>query len=396
MPTILLIDDSPQIGALLRQIPRLYADWQLLIATDGPRGIELFRQHLPRIDAILLDVLMPGLDGYWTCFALRKLSQHIPIIPFTGAEQIAEELFQQFACTTPVRKPITLDALIQRLRDAINAVEGVPPMEYSPLVAFVQRHAAQLEQQLAQNSDSAAQLQSERQIVDGVALEDLDLNQVAQHLAFATRYRGYDGPTAPLDFLHQYGFLVELEGMLYPTLAGVLAFTPRPERWLGAAGIDIVQFSSLQPSTQAIAFQHQVRGPILDLLNRTVELLWTRVQHTYHIETTERIEEHEYPMAVLRELTVNALAHRDWSYAGARVRIQLFPDRLEWLSPGSLPTGVTPATMRQTQVSRNPVLMRFLYLAGRWKRSGWGSIRSRIRCESMAVGRCRWLRTRTY
>ena len=148
MPTILLIDDSPQIGALLGQIPRLYADWQLLIATNGPRGIEVFRQHLPRIDAILLDVLMPGMDGYWTCFMLRKLSARVAIIPYTGAS-CDERLFAQFACAAPVTKPIALDELLHKIRAAIAEAATFPPMEHSPLVTFVQRHAATMEQQLS-------------------------------------------------------------------------------------------------------------------------------------------------------------------------------------------------------------------------------------------------------
>src|SRR5437764_11638195 len=147
MPTILLIDDSPQIGALLRQIPRVYADWHLLIATDGPRGIEVFREHLPRIDAILLDVLMPGMDGYWTCFMLRKLSPTVAIIPYTGAS-CDERLFAQFACAAPVSKPIALDELLHKIRAAIAEAATGHPMEHSPLVGFVQRHAARLEQQL--------------------------------------------------------------------------------------------------------------------------------------------------------------------------------------------------------------------------------------------------------
>lgn len=148
MPTVLLIDDSPQIGALLRQIPRLYADWQLLIASDGPRGIEVFREHLPRIDAILLDVLMPGMDGYWTCFMLRALSATVAIIPYTGAA-CDERLFEQFACVAPVIKPIALDELLHKIRAAIAEAATGHPMEHSPLVGFVQRHAAKMERQLS-------------------------------------------------------------------------------------------------------------------------------------------------------------------------------------------------------------------------------------------------------
>ena len=54
----------------------------------------------------------------------------------------------------------------------------------------------------------------------------------------------------------------------------------------------------------------------------------------------------------LRELTVNAVAHRDWSYCGAYIRIQMFPDCIEWISPGGFPgrapKGVSPETQLHT------------------------------------------------
>lgn len=61
---------------------------------------------------------------------------------------------------------------------------------------------------------------------------------------------------------------------------------------------------------------------------------------------------------------MNALCHRDWSYEGSIVRIQVFPTRIEWISPGGLPPGVTVTALRDAQVARNPALAQFLYEAG--------------------------------
>ncbi|NCC33271.1 MAG: hypothetical protein EOM24_14830, partial [Chloroflexia bacterium] len=82
-----------------------------------------------------------------------------------------------------------------------------------------------------------------------------------------------------------------------------------------------------------------------------------------------------YPMAVLRELTVNAVVHRDWSYAGSYIRIQMFPDRIEWISPGGFAgrmTNLTVESLVYAQVSRNPAIAQVLYHAGKVESFGMG------------------------
>nr|WP_255604299.1 ATP-binding protein [Oscillochloris sp. ZM17-4] len=82
-------------------------------------------------------------------------------------------------------------------------------------------------------------------------------------------------------------------------------------------------------------------------------------------------------MAVLREVTVNAVVHRDWSYSGSYIRIQIFPDRIEWISPGGFagripPNGLTLETLLNAQVSRNPSIAQILHHAGRVESFGMG------------------------
>ncbi len=59
-PRLLLVDDEPTNLQVLRQV--LQQEYRLQFATDGQRALELAREHTP--DLILLDVMMPGMDGY--------------------------------------------------------------------------------------------------------------------------------------------------------------------------------------------------------------------------------------------------------------------------------------------------------------------------------------------
>jgi predicted HTH transcriptional regulator len=213
---------------------------------------------------------------------------------------------------------------------------------------------------------------TERQPLPGARLDDLDLHLVRRHIATAIERRGYEGPTEPRDYLHRYHCLTGSGSATVPTLAGILTFTPEPDRWMSAAGIDIAQFQGDHAHSTDLQFSRQIRGPIVDVIDRTVELLWARSDHRYRLEGTERIEEHAYAPVVLRELTVNALCHRDWSYTGSLVRIQIFPNCIEWVTPGGLPPGVTVDTLRTAQVSRNPAIAQLLYHAGQVEKFGMG------------------------
>jgi ATP-dependent DNA helicase RecG len=201
--------------------------------------------------------------------------------------------------------------------------------------------------------------------VPGAQLTHLNIVWVQQHITAAQERGRYAGPPDPIEYLVQQQCVVDVGGALVPTLAGILVFAGDPERWLpGTSGIDLAQFSGPDPRSTTLSFFEQIRGPIFTAIERTVELLWARSEHDYRVDGVQRLEEHAYPRVVLRELTVNALCHRDWASVGSRIRIQMFPQAIEWISPGSLPEGITIANMLDMQNSRNPILSAILFQAG--------------------------------
>ena len=108
-PRLLLVDDEPTNLQLLRQI--LQADYRLLFATDGARALQLAKEQRP--DLILLDIMMPGMDGYAVCETLKSqpLTAHIPVIFITALTDIHDETrgFDVGAVdyiTTPVSPPV--------------------------------------------------------------------------------------------------------------------------------------------------------------------------------------------------------------------------------------------------------------------------------------------------
>ncbi|NTU84139.1 MAG: hypothetical protein HGA45_33020 [Chloroflexales bacterium] len=212
----------------------------------------------------------------------------------------------------------------------------------------------------------------ERRPVYGARLEDIDLDLVRRHIRTAIEKRGYDGPVEPIEYLQRYHCLHRDGDQFTPTVVGVLAFTSEPDRWLDTAGIDVAQFSGPDTHSTTLLFSKQVRGPIVDMITRAVDLLWARSEHRYRLEGAERIEDHAYNMTVIRELTVNSLCHRSWDLAGSMARIEMHPACVRWVTPGGLPPGVTVENLRVAQVSRNPALAQILHHAGQVEKFGMG------------------------
>ena len=81
----------------------------------------------------------------------------------------------------------------------------------------------------------------------------------------------------------------------------------------------------------------------------------------WRIEGLRRENVPEYPMKALREAITNAVMHRDWFFEGANVFVELYADRIEVISPGGLPKGLTPNDLGSRSVRRNPLISDLLH-----------------------------------
>ncbi len=203
----------------------------------------------------------------------------------------------------------------------------------------------------------------------------IDLDKVAAHIANAAQRGRYQGPSDPNEYLLQKRCLVDVGGETYPTLAGILCFGRDPQAIFPNAVVDLGHYGGTQPvSYDVVHLEKNIGGTIFDQIERVESYLSRNTRHGMTLADTgsRRIELHEYPQAVIRELNVNMLAHRDYTVVGSASRVQLFRNRIEWSSPGGLPTGVTEANLLSMQTARNSVLLSILYEAGYVEAYGMG------------------------
>lgn len=115
---ILLVDDEPGIQVVIRA--RL-ADqgYEVVIAKDGQEGLDLARSESP--DLVLLDLMLPKLDGYKVCRMLKfdKAFENIPIVIFSARGSDADKkLAEQVGADAYMVKPFDMDLFtktVQRL-----------------------------------------------------------------------------------------------------------------------------------------------------------------------------------------------------------------------------------------------------------------------------------------
>lgn len=157
-----------------------------------------------------------------------------------------------------------------------------------------------------------------------------------------------------------------------PTLAGLLLFGMAPERILFQSGISFAHFEGNEIAAELLD-KKTVGGPLPRQADGTVAAIKTNLRIPSTISGVRRIESPSYPDYVFRELVVNACVHRNYSIYGANIRVFLFSDRLEVISPGRLPNTVTIEKLPVgTSVARNPVLMRVMENLGYVDKLGRG------------------------
>ncbi len=148
-PRILVIEDEADIRELLRfNLER--ENFRVEEAEDGPTGLELARKHKP--DLILLDVMLPGMDGFTVCKELEKdrVTVGIPIIMLTArGETIDRILGLELGADDYVVKPFHVRELLLRIRAILRrqqpANPDAPVLEHNGILLNIDAHTATLD-----------------------------------------------------------------------------------------------------------------------------------------------------------------------------------------------------------------------------------------------------------
>lgn len=200
-------------------------------------------------------------------------------------------------------------------------------------------------------------------------LEDLDKGKLEEYLVQQRKAR----PNAPYwslpfeQILKQLRIVTEDDGVLQPTLAGLLMFGIYPQRFEQQMIVVFLQYYGTTtmeeaPSGERFLDNRKFESKVKEIIENATAYVMASMRKGSLIRGVVRKDMPEYPEVALREAIVNAVANRDYSQfaRGSHIQVRMFADRLEVENPGGLYGGVTIDNLQEGQSTRNGLLMQLM------------------------------------
>lgn len=163
------------------------------------------------------------------------------------------------------------------------------------------------------------------------------------------------------------------------TKAAILLFSHQPERLIPGCYVKIAYFSS----SAKIEYQDEIHGSILMQCDKVIDLLYTKyLKSKISYNGITRVETYPYPMEAIREIVINAIAHRDYSTL-TPIQIKVYDDHIVVANDCVFPEDWTVETLMSEHNSRpyNPNIAAVFYKAGLIESWGRGISQIRESCE---------------
>ena len=139
-------------------------------------------------------------------------------------------------------------------------------------------------------------------------------------------------------------------------VSGAMLFAKNPSSRLPVFIIKAIAFPGTEIHESAYIDSQDITGKIADIFHKSMSFVLSNIRHIQREQNVNSIGEPEIPKIVLEELIANALIHRDY-FVSAPVRLFIFSDRVEIISPGHLPNNLTVENIKKGNSNiRNPIL----------------------------------------
>ena len=215
---------------------------------------------------------------------------------------------------------------------------------------------------------------TEKQVVPSAVVDDIDFGAVRSFM----KAQGLDTEQAPQpareDDLRNASVVDEFDGVLRPTLYGLMVFGRDPQAYPHTLSL-FVQCAAYGGSDQAaeVLTAAEGKGRLEDQVSRAMG--WFR--SLGRKESYQGLYRRDIPLVpenALREALVNAVIHRDYAITGSQVLLEVFDDRIVVTSPGALPNHMTVDQARNGGAprSRNEMMANAMVVSGLMERRGRG------------------------
>lgn len=205
---------------------------------------------------------------------------------------------------------------------------------------------------LFQQRSQTRLIRFDEQIVANSKLEDLKPQ-------LWKRFKTILSPNDDLEFLNKIKMISSENNHFYPTISGILMASETPESFISNAFIQAVCYRNTQRNAAYQLDAKDITGPLDAQIQEACKFV-ERNMRIYAIKAPNRIEIPQFSMNAIFEAIVNAVAHRDYSIYGSKIRLHVFSDRVEIFSPGAITNTMTIASLSERQSTRNELLSSLL------------------------------------
>lgn len=203
---------------------------------------------------------------------------------------------------------------------------------------------------LFQQRSQSRLIRFDETLVPGTTLQDIDRSLVK-------RFLRHDTPES--DQLRKLHLSAMDDGETGLSLSGSLLLTQDPTQWLGNAYIQCVCYSGTERDANDQLDAADFTGPLDQQINDAFEFVRKNMR-IGAVKKVGRQDVPQYDLGAVFEAIVNAVAHRDYSMTGRRIRLHMFFDRLELYSPGALPNSLSLDGLMENTVTRNETIVNLL------------------------------------
>lgn len=274
----------------------------------------------------------------------------------------------------------TMDVVQKTIKGCELAVVQVVPSS-NPPIRFRGRVWIRVGPTVQQASSEEEQRLTERNLAShknfdmrptiGASMDDLDTEHVrASYLGSAIARDILERNQRPLE---QQLRSLRLVAQDAPANGALIAFGRDPLYWAPGAYVQFLRIAGIS-ITDPIKNRKELTGKLGDVMRRLQELIEINISVGADVvSAAQEIRLPDYPIEALRQLTSNAIMHRDYENTNSPVRVYWYEDRVEIQSPGGLYGRVTPENIHEgTTDYRNPLIAEIMYHLGFAQRFGLG------------------------
>ncbi|MHB0764829.1 ATP-binding protein [Stutzerimonas sp. NM35] len=280
-------------------------------------------------------------------------------ITYTALDTVEQWLAE--ICQTRIQPPLDIATRHIELPDETGQLQPViivtvprslmvhkSPNGYFKRVAHAKREMTpDVLARLFQQRSQARLIRFDEQAVSGTTLDLADPLLIQPFLR-----EGEGEADLQLQRLH---LTTDDDGVQRLSVAGALLCTAKPTKWLPSAYIQAVAYSGTVNDPHEQVDAKDFDGPLHQQIWDAFDFVRLHMRVPARKEMG-RVDYPQYSLRAVFEALVNAVAHRDYSIWGGRIRLHLFADRLELYSPGALLNSMTVEAMRAMSMPRNEVI----------------------------------------